>query len=148
MISVDVNGKNSRPMRARHTVLWVLRGSLEMTARSTGCGKALWRRVHRTLNGARRAVASCDLRRRREQVTTTKCRRLKIGQAVQDAWVAENVAQCGYCQSGQVMSAPALLSKNKSRATRISMPRCPATSAVPRNVRIRTAIKRAAQALV
>jgi isoquinoline 1-oxidoreductase alpha subunit len=71
-----------------------------------------------------------------------------VGKAVQDAWVAENVPQCGYCQSGQVMSATALLTTNKQptdadidAAMSGNICRC-ATY-----VRIRAAIKRAASAL-
>jgi isoquinoline 1-oxidoreductase alpha subunit len=71
-----------------------------------------------------------------------------VGKAVQDAWVAENVPQCGYCQSGQVMSATALLTTNKKptdadidAAMSGNICRC-ATY-----VRIRAAIKRAASAL-
>ena len=71
-----------------------------------------------------------------------------VGKAVQAAWVAENVAQCGYCQSGQIMSATALLSQNKAptdadidAAMTGNICRC-ATY-----VRIRTAIKRAAATL-
>jgi isoquinoline 1-oxidoreductase alpha subunit len=71
-----------------------------------------------------------------------------VGKAVQDAWIAENVAQCGYCQSGQIMSATALLGGNKQptdadidAAMSGNLCRC-ATY-----VRIRAAIKRAAAAL-
>ena len=70
------------------------------------------------------------------------------GKAVQDAWIAENVAQCGYCQSGQIMCATALLAKNKAptdadidAAMSGNICRC-ATY-----VRIRAAIKRASAAL-
>jgi isoquinoline 1-oxidoreductase alpha subunit len=71
-----------------------------------------------------------------------------IGQAVQDAWVAENVPQCGYCQSGQIMSATALLNGNKhpsdadiDAAMSGNICRCATYN------RIRAAIKRAAAAL-
>ncbi len=71
-----------------------------------------------------------------------------VGRAVQDAWVAENVAQCGYCQSGQVMSATALLTSNKKptdadidAAMSGNICRC-ATY-----VRTRSAIKRAPSAI-
>jgi isoquinoline 1-oxidoreductase alpha subunit len=71
-----------------------------------------------------------------------------VGSAVQEAWIAENVAQCGYCQSGQIMSATALLTSNKSptdadidAAMAGNICRC-ATYA-----RIRTAIKNAAARL-
>ncbi|MES1195751.1 MAG: 2Fe-2S iron-sulfur cluster-binding protein, partial [Steroidobacter sp.] len=71
-----------------------------------------------------------------------------VGKAVQDAWIAENVAQCGYCQSGQIMSATALLNTNKhpsdediDAAMSGNICRC-ATY-----VRIRRAIKRASAAL-
>jgi isoquinoline 1-oxidoreductase alpha subunit len=72
----------------------------------------------------------------------------RIGKVVQDAWIAENVAQCGYCQSGQVMSAAALLAA-KGRPTDADI-----DSAMAGNLcrcatylRIRAAIKRAAATL-
>ncbi|MEQ1581811.1 MAG: (2Fe-2S)-binding protein, partial [Steroidobacteraceae bacterium] len=72
----------------------------------------------------------------------------KIGAAVQEAWIAENVAQCGYCQSGQIMSATALLTSNKAptdadidAAMAGNICRC---ATYPR---IRAAIKRAAGSL-
>jgi isoquinoline 1-oxidoreductase alpha subunit len=71
-----------------------------------------------------------------------------VGKAVQEAWIAENVAQCGYCQSGQIMSATSLLRTNKKptdadidAAMAGNICRC-ATY-----VRIRSAIKRAARSL-
>jgi isoquinoline 1-oxidoreductase alpha subunit len=74
--------------------------------------------------------------------------RFKTGRAVQEAWVAENVPQCGYCQSGQVMSATALLAANKDpndaqidAAMTGNICRC---ATYPR---IRAAIKRAAKKL-
>jgi isoquinoline 1-oxidoreductase alpha subunit len=72
----------------------------------------------------------------------------KIGKALQDAWVAEDVPQCGYCQSGQLMSATALLSSNKNPSdkdidTAMSGNICRCAT----YVRIRSGIKRAAKAL-
>jgi len=81
-------------------------------------------------------------------VTIEAVGQMPAGKAVQEAWIAENVPQCGYCQSGQIMSAAALLSTNRQpsdadidAAMSGNICRC-ATY-----VRIRSAIKRAAQTL-
>src|SRR5437764_8242468 len=72
----------------------------------------------------------------------------RTGRAVQDAWVAENVPQCGYCQSGQVMSATALLSSNKEPSdAQIDAAMAGNICRCATYVRIRAAIKRAAKAL-
>ena len=151
MIALDVNGKKLETDASPDTpLLWVLRDHLQMTGTKYGCGKALCGACTVHLNGS--PTRSCILPISAvgaSKVTTIEgVGDSKIGKAVQDAWVAENVAQCGYCQSGQVMSATALLSKNKSpsdadidAAMSGNICRC-ATY-----VRIRTAIKRAAQAL-
>jgi isoquinoline 1-oxidoreductase alpha subunit len=72
----------------------------------------------------------------------------KVGKALQDAWVAEDVPQCGYCQSGQLMSATALLATNKNPSdadidTAMSGNICRCAT----YVRIRAGIKRAAKSL-
>ena len=96
-------------------ILWTLRDNLGMTGTKFGCGAALCGACTVHLNGA--AIRSCitpisaaagaDLRTIEAQEGD------KVGKAVVDAWVKHDVAQCGYCQSGQVMSAVALLKANK-----------------------------------
>lgn len=96
-------------------ILWTLRDNLGMTGTKFGCGAALCGACTVHLNGA--AIRSCvtpisaaagaDIRTIESQEGD------KVGKAVVDAWVKHDVAQCGYCQSGQVMSAVALLKANK-----------------------------------
>jgi isoquinoline 1-oxidoreductase alpha subunit len=96
-------------------ILWTLRDNLGMTGTKFGCGAALCGACTVHLNGA--AIRSCvtpisaaagaDIRTIEAQEGD------KVGKAVVDAWVKHDVAQCGYCQSGQVMSAVALLKANK-----------------------------------
>jgi isoquinoline 1-oxidoreductase alpha subunit len=99
-------------------ILWTLRDTLGLTGTKFGCGAALCGACTVHLNGA--AIRSCvtpvsaasgaEVRTIEAQETD------KVGKAVIDAWVRHDVAQCGYCQSGQVMSAVALL-KSKRRPT-------------------------------
>jgi isoquinoline 1-oxidoreductase subunit alpha len=99
-------------------LLWALRDNLSMTGTKFGCGAALCGACTVHLDGAPTracvmpisAVAGKDIR------TIEAMNDDKIGRAVQDAWVKHDVAQCGYCQSGQVMSATALL-KTKKKPT-------------------------------
>ena len=151
MIKLDVNGKQlNLDVDPSTPLLWVLRDHAGLTGTKYGCGKALCGACTVHINGT--ATRSCVLPV--SAVTSAKITTIEaidsntVGKAVQDAWIAENVAQCGYCQSGQIMSATALLSSNKhptdddiDAAMSGNVCRC-ATY-----VRIRRAIKRAATAL-
>jgi isoquinoline 1-oxidoreductase alpha subunit len=151
MITLDINGKQVQTDAEPDTpLLWVLRDHLGMIGSKYGCGKALCGACTVHVNGA--ATRSCVLpvaAAASMKITTIEAvGDSPIGKAVQEAWVAENVPQCGYCQSGQVMSATALLTTNKNpsdadidAAMSGNICRC-ATY-----VRIRTAIKRAAESL-
>ncbi|MEP7313720.1 MAG: (2Fe-2S)-binding protein [Pseudomonadota bacterium] len=151
MTTLTVNGKQLETTAAEDTpLLWVLRDSLGLTGTKFGCGMALCGACTVHVDGA--ATRSCVLPISAvvgKQITTIEnVATVTAGKAVQDAWIAENVAQCGYCQSGQIMSATALLATNKNpsdadidAAMTGNICRC-ATY-----VRIRTAIKRAAAAL-
>jgi isoquinoline 1-oxidoreductase subunit alpha len=151
MLTLDINGKPVQVDAEPDTpLLWVLRDQLQLTGSKFGCGKALCGACTVHLNGT--AARSCVLpvsAAAGVKITTIEAIGTSaIGQAVQEAWVAENVPQCGYCQSGQVMSASALLATNRQpsdadidAAMAGNLCRC-ATY-----VRIRAAIKRAAQAL-
>ena len=107
--SVSVDADPSTPL------LWTLRDHLGMTGTKFGCGAALCGACTVHMNGAATrscvtplsAVAGADVR------TIEALPVDAVGRAVIDAWVRNDVAQCGYCQSGQVMSAVALLKKNK-----------------------------------
>jgi isoquinoline 1-oxidoreductase subunit alpha len=151
MLTLDINGKQVQVDAEPDTpLLWVLRDVLELTGSKFGCGKALCGACTVHLNGT--ATRSCVLPVSAAvgaKITTIEAiGDSAIGKAVQQAWVAENVPQCGYCQSGQVMSASALLATNRQptdadidSAMSGNICRC-ATY-----VRIRAAIKRAAQTL-
>jgi len=151
MITLDINGKKVATDAEPDTpLLWVLRDHLGMTGSKYGCGKALCGACTVHVNGT--ATRSCVLpvsAAASMKITTIEAvAESPAGKAVQDAWIAENVPQCGYCQSGQIMSATALLSTNKKptdadidAAMSGNICRC-ATY-----VRIRSAIKRAAGTL-
>ena len=131
-------------------LLWVLRDSLRLTGTKYGCGMALCGACTVYVEG--QPVRSCQTPlsslRQGAEITTIEGLKTRESQAVQAAWVKLDVPQCGYCQSGQVMSATALLAKNKSpndadidAAMAGNLCRC-ATY-----VRIRAAIKEAAKSL-
>jgi isoquinoline 1-oxidoreductase subunit alpha len=116
MISLNVNGKAVSVDADPDTpLLWVLRDRLDMTGTKYGCGMALCGACTVHLNG--QPVRSCSTpvsAALRKKITTIEAiGTTKEGRAVQAAWVANDVPQCGYCQSGQIMSAVALLQKNK-----------------------------------
>jgi isoquinoline 1-oxidoreductase subunit alpha len=92
-------------------LLWVLREDLKMTGTKYGCGIAACGActVHLGDVPTRSCVVPISLVRDRPIVTIEAMGVDPIGRVVQDAWVAEDVVQCGYCQSGQIMSAVALL---------------------------------------
>ena len=95
-------------------LLWVIRDVLGLTGTKYGCGIALCGACTVHLNG--RATRSCVLPVSSvglAEITTVEAvGRTASGAAVQHAWLELEVVQCGYCQSGQVMSAAALLSQN------------------------------------
>lgn len=91
-------------------LLWVLREELEMTGTRFGCGKALCGACTVHLGG--NPVRSCSTPiAAAQELEVHTIESLGGEHAVQAAWIAENVPQCGYCQSGQIMSAVALLEK-------------------------------------
>ena len=116
MATLIVNGKRM-PVDADPDapLLWVLRDHLNLTGTKYGCGMALCGACTVHVNG--QPVRSCQLplsSAEGKRITTIEAvGQTKEGKAVQDAWAANDVPQCGYCQSGQVMSAAALLAKAK-----------------------------------
>jgi isoquinoline 1-oxidoreductase subunit alpha len=116
MATLNVNGKNLQVDADPSTpILWALRDTLGMTGTKFGCGQAACGACTVHLNGA--AIRSCVTpvsAASGQRVTTIEAIGSdRVGKAVQAAWVQHDVAQCGYCQSGQVMSAAALLRVNK-----------------------------------
>ncbi len=131
-------------------LLWILRDQLNLTGTKYGCGMALCGACTVFIDG--QPSRSCQMPlssiKAGVEVTTIEGLKTKEAQAVQAAWEKLDVPQCGYCQSGQVMSASALLAKNKrptdadiDAAMSGNLCRC-ATY-----VRIRAAIKEAAKGL-
>jgi isoquinoline 1-oxidoreductase alpha subunit len=116
MISLTVNGKTHKVDVAPDTpLLWVLRDTLGLTGTKYGCGIALCGACMVHVNGE--AVRSCTTPVSQvtgKKVTTIEGLSRDAGHPLQKAWVTEQVPQCGYCQSGQIMSAAALLANNKN----------------------------------
>jgi len=115
MLTLNVNGKTMRVDVAPDTpVLWVLRDALGMTGTKFGCGVAICGACTVHLDGA--AIRSCVTpvsAAAGKKITTIEAMSAgKVGKAVQAAWIKHDVPQCGYCQSGQIMSATALLAEN------------------------------------
>ena len=113
-VKFQVNGKPaSANAEADTPLLWVLRDELGMTGTKFGCGAALCGACTVHLNG--QAIRSCVTpvsAAEGQPVTTIEAVTGggdRVGNAVRDAWIKHDVAQCGYCQSGQIMSATAFL---------------------------------------
>jgi isoquinoline 1-oxidoreductase alpha subunit len=151
MIQLNVNGRGMSVDADPSTpLLWVLREHLGLTGTKFGCGIAVCGACTVHLNG--QPVRSCSTplsAAAGAQITTIEAIESdRVGRAVQDAWVRNDVVQCGYCQSGQVMAATALLKvkrnptdKDIDEALAGNVCRCGTYA------RIRTAVKDAAKAL-
>ena len=116
MIRFSVNGKPVEVDADPSTpLLWILRDHLGLTGTKYGCGMALCGACTVHVNG--QAARSCSTplgAAAGKRITTIEgIGQTKEGRALQEAWVANDVPQCGYCQSGQIMSAAALLAKVK-----------------------------------
>lgn len=111
MTELELNGRAVTVRSSPDTpLLWVLREELRLRGTKFGCGSALCGACTVHLDG--RAVRSCVLpvgAVAGRKVTTIEGLSADGTHPVQQAWIAENVPQCGYCQSGQIMSACALL---------------------------------------
>jgi aerobic-type carbon monoxide dehydrogenase small subunit (CoxS/CutS family) len=112
-ISFTLNGKpRTVDVSPDMPLLWVLRDTLDMTGTKFGCGMALCGACTVHINGE--ATRSCITQISSvagKKVTTIEGLSTDGSHPVQQAWMEEDVPQCGYCQSGQIMSAVALLSK-------------------------------------
>ena len=143
-----VNGKAHAIDVASDTpLLWVLRDTLGLTGTKYGCGMGLCGACTVHLDGE--AVRSCQTpvgTVGAKRITTIEGLSVDRSHPVQKAWIAEQVPQCGYCQSGQIMQAASLLAKTPhpsrqeiDRAMTGNICRCATYN------RIRRAIERAAQ---
>jgi isoquinoline 1-oxidoreductase alpha subunit len=131
-------------------LLWVLRDHLRLVGTKYGCGMALCGACTVLVDGV--ATRSCTLPISAvpsgAEVTTIEGLKTKEGKAVQAAWERLDVPQCGYCQSGQVMSASALLAKIKKPSDAdIDASMAGNVCRCATYVRIRAAIHEAAKAL-
>ena len=109
---LSVNGQTKKvDVDPSTPLLWVLREELKMTGTKYGCGISACGActVHVDGVATRSCVVPVSLIGKREIVTIEGVASDPVGRAVQNAWVEKDVVQCGYCQSGQIMSAVALL---------------------------------------
>src|SRR5438034_10256261 len=116
MITLKVNGKDrSVDVSPDTPLLWVLRENLQLTGTKFGCGMALCGACTVHLDGD--AVRSCVTplsRAAGKEVVTIEGLSPKLMRPLQQAWIAQDVPQCGYCQSGQIMAAAILLRENSN----------------------------------
>ncbi|HJS76045.1 MAG TPA: (2Fe-2S)-binding protein [Burkholderiales bacterium] len=151
MITLNVNGKRVQADAEADTpLLWVLRDYLNMTGTKFGCGMALCGActVHVDGQPTRSCTTPASSVAGKKITTIEAIGATRVGKAVQAAWVAENVPQCGYCQSGQVMAAAALLAvKPKPTDADIDEAMSGNLCRCATYPRIRAAIKRAAGSL-
>jgi isoquinoline 1-oxidoreductase subunit alpha len=114
MTKLDINGKtHDIDLPADTPLLWVLRDELGMTGTKFGCGMALCGACTVHIDGApvRACVTPISMLAGKHVLTIEAIGADSVGKAVQAAWIDLGVPQCGYCQSGQIMSATALLKK-------------------------------------
>ena len=147
-VTFQLNGKTVSAKAETDTpLLWVIRDELGLTGTKFGCGMAQCGACTVHVDGT--PVRSCSFpvaAAAGKKITTIEGMTEKIGEAVKKAWIELQVPQCGYCQSGQIMSATALL-KSKPHPTDADI-----DAAMQGNLcrcgtyqRIRSAIHRAAE---
>ena len=150
-VSFNLNGNTIQFEGDPETpILWVLRDHLDVTSPKYGCGAGLCGACTVHLDGA--AIRSCSIpisEAAGKKVVTLEGLPEKVGQALQSSWVEFDVPQCGYCQTGQMMTAAELLAKKRQPNTD------EIKSAMSGNIcrcgtyaRIEKAVKRAADKLV
>ncbi len=148
-LAINVNGSiQSVDVEGDTPLLWVLRDVLGMTGTKSGCGMALCGACTVHIDGVatRSCITSVDSIGQSKITTIEAIGASPAGAKIQKAWLDREVVQCGYCQSGQIMSASALLASNPhptdsdiDAAMSGNICRCGTY------VRIREAIKHAAQ---
>jgi len=114
MITLKINGKtHSLDISPESSLLWTIREHLKLTGTKFGCGKGLCGSCTIHVDG--KAERSCQMTvgdAQGKNITTIEG--IPENHPLKKAWVTEQVAQCGYCQPGQIMQAASLLSKDKN----------------------------------
>jgi isoquinoline 1-oxidoreductase alpha subunit len=151
MATLTINGKRAQVDAPDDTpLLWALRDHLNLTGTKFGCGMALCGActVHVEGQPTRSCVTPLSAVADKKITTIESVGATRVGKVVQAAWIVESVPQCGYCQSGQVMAATALLAANPKPSD------ADIDAAMSGNIcrcatypRIRAAIKRASRSL-
>lgn len=116
MITLNINGKEQQLEASDDMpILWALRDVLHLTGTKFGCGMAQCGvcTVHLDGQAIRSCVTPIAAAVGKKITTIEAMQNNEVGQAVQAAWSEIDVVQCGYCQSGQIMAATALLTTNK-----------------------------------
>jgi isoquinoline 1-oxidoreductase subunit alpha len=146
--SISVNGTvHSVDVDEDTPLLWVLRDTLGLTGTKFGCGMAMCGACTVHLNGQPVRSCSIPVSAVSGQVTTIEGLNGREARAVQAAWVERDVPQCGYCQSGQVMAAVALLRTNPKPTDRDINAAMTNICRCATYLRIRAAIHEAARTL-
>jgi isoquinoline 1-oxidoreductase alpha subunit len=147
-VRISVNGREQTvQVPPEMPLLWILREQLGLTGTKYGCGRGLCGACSVLVDG--KLTRSCQLRASAVSgrvITTIEALAAEPGHPVVESWIAEQVPQCGFCQSGQIVAATALLDKNDSptedeinRFMSGNVCRCGTY------VRIRCAVRRAAE---
>jgi isoquinoline 1-oxidoreductase alpha subunit len=150
VITLNVNGESHQlDVSSQMPLLWAIRDKLNLTGTKFGCGHAMCGACVVHLDGE--AARSCSImvgEAAGKKITTIEGVSGKIAEAVTNAWQQLDVVQCGYCQSGQIMSAIVLLNENKSPSNEdINLAMEGNICRCGTYVRIRRAIHEAAKAL-
>ena len=116
MITLNVNGESHQlDVSPEMPLLWAIRDKLNLTGTKFGCGHAMCGACVVHLDGE--AARSCSImvgEAAGKKITTIEGLSSPVAEAVTHAWQSLDVVQCGYCQSGQIMSAIVLLNENKN----------------------------------
>jgi isoquinoline 1-oxidoreductase alpha subunit len=116
MVSLNINGRDvDLEVSPKMPLLWALRDLVGLTGTKYGCGRALCGACTVHIDG--QAARSCSIMvgdAMGKKITTIEAVSGPVADAVKSAWQKLDVVQCGYCQSGQIMSAITLLSGNKT----------------------------------
>ena len=117
MARLNINGKaHDVQVEDGTPLLWVIREQVGLTGTKYGCGVAMCGACSVHINGEVRRSCSVPVQSLKptDRIVTIEGLAPNSSHAIQKAWLAHDVPQCGYCQSGQIMAAAALINKNKN----------------------------------